>query len=299
MPGPSPYLIVNPRAGRGRAGQRADGIVEHLRKAGFEPRLHASTGPGDIEQSLVRLAPDGKDTVIVAGGDGSVHEAVNGLLSSGSEARLAVIPVGTGNDFAKATGVPLDWQRATTELTARLLQDGPFRRIDAGRFNNRYFANGAGVGFDAVVTRIARSYTVPMGDVVYLLAVLQALKPGVASPAMRIVGETELWHGPLTLANVANGPYIGGMFHIAPHADPGDGVLDLVIAEPVTRRRVLALLPQLVRGRHLAAPEVHDFRSTHLHIETAEPVASHLDGEVQEPQCLFEIEVLPSALRLA
>lgn len=299
MPGPSPYLFVNPSAGRGRAGECTAGICARLRAKGFEPRVHTSVAAGDIEKSIVNMAPGAADTVIVAGGDGSVHEAVNGLLASGSRARFAVIPVGTGNDFAKAAATPLDWRQASDALAARLYEDTPARRIDAGRCNSRFFANGAGVGFDAVVTRLARSITAPIGDAVYLLAILRALRSRVVTPAMRLVTDEVIWDGPLTLANIANGPFVGGMFHIAPGANPGDGMLDLVIAAPVSRRRILALLPSLVRGRHLAAPEVHRRTIRRLSIETSEPVASHLDGEVQPLQTEFDIEVLPSALRLA
>ena len=299
MPGTAPYLFVNPHAGRGRGGRHTTDIVARLRAQGCEPIVHTSSRPGETEASIAALAPGAHEAVIVAGGDGSVHEAVNGLLRAGSAASLGVIPVGTGNDFAKAVGVPLDWRSAAADLAARLASGAPARPIDAGRCNDRYFANGAGVGFDAVVTRLAAAYTAPIGDLVYLLAILRALRDGVATPAMRIVAEDEIWNGPVTLANVANGPFVGGRFHIAPQADPADGLLDLVIAGPVSRGRVIALLPALLRGRHRAAPEVHDYRVAGLRIESEEPVASHLDGEVQPLAAVFDIEILPSALRLA
>jgi diacylglycerol kinase (ATP) len=234
----------------------------------------------------------------VVGGDGSVHEAVNGMLQSSNFARLGVVPAGTGNDFAKACGIPLDWQRAAHELAARIRTGATPRRIDAGRLNGRYFANGAGVGFDAKVTRIARSCRWPIGDFVYLFAILRGMVDGIASPTLSITAGEFAWHGPVTLANVANGPWIGGMFHIVPGARNDDGCFDLLIADPVSRRRLLALLPKLVRGRHGSEPEITQASVTKLTIEASEPVPAHLDGEVLEPATHFEIEVLPGALEL-
>lgn len=240
----------------------------------------------------------GTQRILVAGGDGSIHEVVNGILRSGLSVGLGVIPIGTGNDFAKACSIPIDWQSAATELAGRLRSDAPARSIDAGRMNDRYFANGAGIGFDAKVTAIARDIRWRIGDLVYLAAVFKAMIDGVTTPSvtMRFSGQTV--EGPITLANVSNGPWLGGMFHIAPMARNDDGELDLLYAGAVSRRRIIALLPKLLRGSHIDQPDITHSRVTRCEVTSVNPLASHLDGEVQPMQTDFEIEILKGALRL-
>ncbi len=291
------HLLINPAAGRGRAGRRLARILFHLQQAGLRTDVHLSIGPGDLEaKARVLLADD--VILLVAGGDGSVHELANAVLAVRPEARIGVIPVGTGNDFAKAAGIPLDWETATRLLADRLAGGVRARSVDAGRMNERYFTNGAGIGLDAVVTRLAHSYAWRIGELVYLVAILRTLADGVPTPDLRIRSDELLWDGPLTLANAANGPWVGGMFNIAPAADHADGELDLLIAGPVNRRRILALLPKLMQGRHVDEPEIRHWRVKSLTIESNEPVASHLDGEVQPLATRFEIAVLPGALHL-
>jgi diacylglycerol kinase (ATP) len=164
--------------------------------------------------------------------------------------------------------------------------------------NKRYFANGAGIGFDAKVTRIARSIHWPIGDLVYLLAIFRCMIDGIVTPHVDISADGPLWSGPLTLANISNGPWVGGMFHIAPMADNADGHLDMVVAGPVSRIRILRLLPKLMRGEHMGETEITHASIRQLKIEASEPIPSHLDGEVQELQTSFEIELLAGALRL-
>lgn len=296
---PDPVLLfVNPTAGRGRAGRRTNRIRSLLVASGVELELFTSSAVGDLEQQVYREVGKGAKQIVVAGGDGSIHEAVNGIMRAGKTARLGVIPTGTGNDFAKACDIPLDWELATRLLGARVRTNSRWRRIDIGRMNDRYFANGAGIGFDAKVTRVARSYRWPIGDFVYLLAILRCLIDGVATPDMTITSENYVMRGPITLANISNGAWVGGMFHIAPMADNSDGQLELVIAEPVSRLRILLLLPKLIAGSHIGQNEVAHSSVRRLTIEAAEPVPSHLDGEVGEPVSHFEIEILPAALDL-
>ena len=115
---------------------------------------------------------------------------------------------------------------------------------------------------------------------------------------MTITANDFRWQGPVTLANISNGPWVGGMFHIAPMARNDDEILELVIADPVTRLRICGLLPKLIRGRHMTEAEITHASVRNLTIESAAAVPSHLDGEVQPMATRFEIEVLPSALRL-
>ena len=292
------HLFLNPTAGRGRAGKREARIIDILNRGGVALKVHRSEAVGDLEAQVHAAIGNGVRKVIVAGGDGSVHEAANGIMRGQDGAALGVIPTGTGNDFAKAAGITLEWEHATSLLADRISANETTRSIDVGRMNDRYFINGAGVGFDAKVTRIARSYRLPIGDLVYLLAIFRSMAGGIATPSMRITGDRVIWDGPVTLANVANGAWIGGMFHIAPLAENDDSQFDLLLAAPVSRRRVCTLLPKLMAGTHMGEREIVHEPVRNLLIECDEPVASHLDGEVQPLQERFEIEMLSGALAL-
>ncbi len=292
------HLFLNPTAGRGRAGRRLARILELLDGSRAVFDCHISNSAGDLETQVLQHVDRGATHIVVAGGDGSVHEAVNGILRSDNSAALSVIPTGTGNDFAKACDIPLNWEHATERLARRIAAANPPETIDVGRFNDRFFANGAGIGFDANVTRDAQSIQLPIGDLVYLLAVFRTMIGGIASPRVQICTDDYSWDGPLTLAAICNGSWVGGMFHIAPMASNSDKQLELLIAKPVTRRRILTLLPKLMSGKHMQEPEIIHRSVTSLTIKAERPISSHLDGEVQPLQTEFELAVLPGALDL-
>ena len=292
------HLFLNPTAGRGRAGRRCPRILELFHQSGIQVDYYASQGVGDLEAQVLASVDAGAKHVVVAGGDGSVHEAVNGIMRSDRTAALGVIPTGTGNDFAKACEVPLNWEHATRLLADRISAVGHPRKIDVGRFNDRFFANGAGIGFDATVTRVAQSIHLPIGDLVYLLAIFRTMFGSIATPRVQIRAGDFTWDGPLTLAAISNGPWVGGMFHIAPMASNSDEQFELLIAKPVTRRRILTLLPKLMNGEHLQEPEIVHQPVTALSIKAERPIPSHLDGEVQALQSEFELSLLPGALDL-
>lgn len=292
------HLFLNPTAGRGRAGKRERRIVELLRSCELPIDVHRSSDVGDLEDQVGQRVGQGQKLIVVAGGDGSVHEATNGILNAGGDAALGLVPTGTGNDFAKACDIPLDWEHAVRLLADRIAAGQGGRAIDVGRMNGRYFANGAGIGLDARVTKIARSYRMPIGDLVYLLAIFRSMVEGIATPRIRLTADDVIWDGPLTLANVANGPWEGGMFHIAPMASNSDGRFDLMIAGPVSRRRILTLLPTLMTGKHIGEKEIVHTAVNRLTVEAEDPVLAHLDGEIQPPTQRFDISLLPGALRL-
>jgi len=279
-------LIINPTAGRGRAGRRMDRICEILDLAGVTFDLYQSKAVRDLESQVNELVNAGARKIVVAGGDGTVHEAVNGIMRADGDAQLGLIPTGTGNDFAKACWIPLDWELATRQLADRLMADERFRCVDIGRMNDRYFANGAGIGFDAKVTRLAREYRWPIGDLVYLFSIFRCMVDGIETPHVTIS------------ASDSNGAWLGGMFHIAPEAVNNDGQLEMIIVDPVTRLRISSLIPKLVRGSHMQEAEITHASVRKLSIVAAETMPSHLDGEVGEPGKRFDIDILPDELEL-
>lgn len=295
--GPIP-LFLNPVAGRGRAGRTIPQVTRLLDSVGLMHILVKSESVGDLEARVLDAVSAGAKKVLVAGGDGSIHEVVNGILRSGRPVELGVIPIGTGNDFAKACAIPVDWKEATVELAGRLQSNTPARSIDAGRMNDRFFANGVGIGFDAKINRIARDIQWRIGDLVYLVAVFKGIMGGVTTPHLTMKFSGQTVEGPITLANVCNGAWVGGMFHMAPMARNNDGELDLVITGAVSRLRIMTLLPKLMQGTHIDQPEITHSRITRCEITATAPVPSHLDGEVQPLQTNFTIQILKGALRL-
>ena len=293
------HLFLNPAAARGRAGKRQTRILELLEQSDLEIVLHRSHFGRDLETRVQHEVNAGTSRILVAGGDGSIHEAVNGVMAGGGGGTaIGIIPTGTGNDFAKACGIPLNWEHATRLLADRLVANETPRKIDIGQFNDRYFVNGAGIGFDAKVTRIAQSIRLPIGDLVYLLAVFRTLMGKIASPNLQMAADDFSWDGPITLAAISNGPWVGGMFHISPMADNADEILELLIAEPVTRRRILSLIPKIMNGAHMQEAEVSHRSLSSVSITSSAPIPSHLDGEVQPLQMQFDIKVLPGVLNL-
>lgn len=291
-------MLYNPTAGRGRAGRLAAVISANFTSSGVPNTPVASRGVGEIETLAGAAIAEGHRRMVVVGGDGSIHEAVNGILANDPSVELGIIPLGTGNDFAKASSIPVYWEHAGALLADRLSSGAPGRPVDVGRCNSRYFANGAGIGFDAKVSDIASRIRLPIGDLVYLIAVFKAMRSGTTTPHMTMTYGSEMVDEILTLVNFANGPWVGGMFHIAPQAQNDDGVLDLVYAEALTWRRIIGLLPKLLRGAHLDEPEMHASTIRKCKVVAEEPVISHLDGEIQPLQTHFNIEILPGALLL-
>lgn len=292
------FVVLNPTAGRGRAAQKIPVIQAMLQDAGLDFELVLSTAQSDMERRICEAVEAGATRVIVGGGDGSIHEACNGILRAGGGAGLGIIPIGTGNDFIKGAGIPLDWRKATAALIDRIQQGTPARAIDAGRMNDRYFANGAGIGFDAKINRLSQNIRLKIGGIVYLIGVVKGLIDGVITPDVKMIYSGGEYSGPVTLANVSNGPWVGGLFNIAPMANNADGELDLIFADPLTRLQVIPLVPKIMRGTHINTPVVHHRRIRHITIEASAPVPAHMDGEVVPMGTHFEIEVLPAALRL-
>jgi len=291
-------LFFNPVAGRGQAARNILHVTELLNSFGIKHALVRSESVGHLETKVFDAISAGAKRILVAGGDGSIHEAANGILRSSKTVELGVIPLGTGNDFVKACSIPVHWEDAVQLLANRIQRDIPARRIDVGLMNDRYFVNGAGIGFDAKVTGIAKQIHWHIGDVVYLVAVIKGIIDGVITPHMTIKFSDQTIEGPITSANISNGAWTGGMFQIAPMAKNDDGKFDLVCAAPVSRLRILTLLPKLIKGSHIKQSEITHSRITQCQLTAIAPVPSHLDGEVQPLQTHFEIEILEGALQL-
>ena len=286
-------VIVNPAAGRGRAAKAWPDAALALKAAGISFDVAMTSGPGDA----VALAEQGSlshDGVVAAGGDGTVHEVVNGLMRAGGKAAFGLIPLGSGDDFEKLL---------SNDPVQRLL-DRRTRPFDVGRIvvgnETRFFANGMDIGFGAHgaanVARVPRFLT---GFGAYLGALALTM---VRYPLLRV--RVRLDDAPpfdLTTAMTAamNGTTFGGSFRVCPDARPDDGLLDLLLVDAVGRLEILQLVPRILKGTHAGDPRLRLLRARRMRIESAEPLLVEADGEIAFTAAKqMDIDLLPRALRV-
>jgi YegS/Rv2252/BmrU family lipid kinase len=229
--------------------------------------------------------------VVAVGGDGTAHEVANGLLRQATTAALAVIPVGTGNDFAKLAGV----HGHDPAWAVRRLVLGQVRRFDVGRVLDEYFVNSMGFGFGAEVVRVRDAMRRWPGPLSYLVPVLRAFV-GFRPPLYELSsgdGEAHM-RGRVMMVEVCNGTTAGGAYRFAPRADPADGYLDVCAVRQISWGRFLAAVPRVMRGTHTDMPEVTMLRIRGLTVRALEqPLLLHLDGELRTPgvtECRVDLE---------
>lgn len=269
----------------------AEDLVVYLSSLGIDAAPHFSEAPRHAVQ-LVAAAAERHDRILVAGGDGTVNEAVNGVMRSHRRPALGIIPVGTGNDFAKMLGLDHDWRAAVTSIAS-----GRRRTVDVGRCNDEYFANGIGVGFDAQVAMEANRIRYLRGTAVYFVALMRTLALRYATPHVTIGYDAGTLRQTITLVAAANGRWYGGAFRIAPAADISDGLLELVVARGLGRFGILRLVPKVMRGTHVGDAAVHVYRTTRVSITSEVPLPVHADGELLSGGATrLDIAIIPRAL---
>jgi diacylglycerol kinase (ATP) len=289
-------LLVNPAAGRGRGGRLKLRAEAACRQYWSDLAVEETAGPGDGVRLARFAAEAGVERLLVLGGDGTVHEAANGLLQATVSQRppLGVLPVGTGNDYAKLTGLG----GAGPEQAARRLSRGRIRRLDAGRVGETFFVNALGVGFDAEVARRVNCGRL-QGPVAYLVAVAQTYR-SFSPLEIAVVVESGRFEETALLVEVGIGAVVGGGFRLNPAARPDDGEFDVCVIRKLSLGEFVTRLPLAILGWHTRLRQVRAFRSPRVTLESlAGPVLAHLDGEVRtmgprleiviEPQCLSVI----------
>ena len=293
-------FLVNPAAGRGTGAARLDLLRRLAAEHGAEFQVSASGE--DLVARARRAASDGVERLVVVGGDGTMHQTVQGLASS--SCALGLVPLGSGNDFANALGAPDDLTAAVEKALGR-----PIRTMDLGRVSgpagSRWFNMYCGVGFDSEVTRRANRVRLLRGRAIYPWAVVKTLF-GFRPPVFRIDYEGLSDHDSGRIeergmfVTVANGPTYGGGMRIAPDALLDDGLLDLVFVREVSKTKLLRVFPKVYSGDHVHLPEVVILRSRRAHIRLDREMVIHGDGEPLIPVDAggVEVEVVPSALRV-
>jgi YegS/Rv2252/BmrU family lipid kinase len=283
------HVILNPAAGRGAARRAESAVARAFRAHGWAVDLVRTEGPGHAQDLASAAARDGARHVVAVGGDGTVHEVANGLLRSHSDAALGVVPIGSGNDFAKLVGV---YGHGPVRAVARLVT-ARSRRFDAGRVCDEWFVNSVGFGFGPAVVKARNAMPHLRGFLSYLVPVVKTFfrfEPpvlDVAAPGFRE-------RGYMMMIEVCNGTSAGGSYRFAPDADPADGKLDVCLIRRVSLPRFLLAIPRVMRGTHVTMREVALFKTAKLVVRSPEePLVLHVDGELREPgvhECSVELE---------
>jgi diacylglycerol kinase (ATP) len=274
-------LLANPAARAGAHAGAAMRAAERLRERGVQTAI-VSGGSAAESSSLLRTAIDvGVDAVAVAGGDGTVHLALQQLAGTGIP--LGIIPVGTGNDFAATLGL----RELDVVAAADAIAGGATRRVDLARVTRAdgtvaYFGSVLASGFDSKVNDRANAMRWPRGGSRYNIAILRefvALRGIPYEIDLRLAdGTSERFAGDLVMATVGNGRTYGGGIPICPDADPADGLLDVVTVRPAGRLRLLRLLSRVYRGTHASVPEVTMRRARSARL-SAPGVTAYADGD--------------------
>jgi diacylglycerol kinase (ATP) len=265
-------LLVNPTAGGGRSRGVSLAAAQAIRALGHDLDVVLTSARGEVERLAREAAGRGLTRVLVCGGDGTVHEGVNGL--AGTDTALGILPGGRGNDLAATLGVPLDPIAA-----ARYLIETPTRRIDLGVVNGRRFGTTAGIGFDAdVATRTNRGAWRRAGRFAYVGGILASLV-AFRAPHLRIRAGDARRDGRYMMCAVSNTGRYGGGVLIAPAASPDDGILDLCLIRHASRLRLLRILPAAYRGEHVRAAEVEMLRAVEVEVSADRELPIIADGE--------------------
>jgi diacylglycerol kinase (ATP) len=285
-------FLVNPGAGNGSA----RGAVDQLRVlAGrLGAGLVVTRRVGDLAEQARRAAEDGVERLLVVGGDGTLHHAAQGL--AGTATAVGVIPVGTGNDLARALEIPRGIEAAVRHaLTA------PVRRIDLIRAGDTVCVGYAGAGFDSDVTRRANQVRWGRGRWIYPWAALRTLMSFEPLSA-RVTWDGGSFEGRLMFVDATNLPSYGGGMRIAPDARIDDGLLDLLLVKEVSRLTFLSVFPKVYKGSHVGHPCLLLERTARVEMEFERAVDLYGGGEAIRPVPAGErivLEVIPGALAVA
>ena len=274
-------LIVNPSSGRERATEFAWAISGRLRERYAGVEIALTIGDGDAEQAAALAVADGCTSIFVAGGDGTLNEVVNGVASANALDRVTfgIVPLGTGNDFAAALGVPIEVEEAL-----QVLLSGRTLAVDLGRVNGRVFLNTSGGGFIAEVSvAVTPQLKTVAGRLAYLVGGAHALMDyePVRATVTADPGGLRLGLGLYTFA-VCNSRLIGGGRLIAPEAIIDDGLLDVCLIEAMPTLEFIALARKVAAGDHVNDPRVRYLKASSVVVEFDRDVHVNTDGEVFE-----------------
>jgi diacylglycerol kinase (ATP) len=295
-------LIINPVAGKGKGLHFYNSMKDKLYDLIPDLKIVLTSRKGEIHEIIANNESAG--ALFVAGGDGTFHEVVNALTSP-NQYPITLLPIGSGNDFARALGL----RKLTPEQIINLWRKNSFSYVDIGEFSYREhgkseqikerFHNSCGSGFDAVVTHLSNQNKVLTGLILYLYSVIKALFKYDSIDAQAAFDSTLQVAGKKLLIAVGNSETSGGGFKLTPGSSITDGTLKVVMAEALSVPSILHLLPKAIFGKHLSDPRVSivDFKSCKINF--IKPVIVQSDGEIISTKLEeIEISVIPKYLQM-
>jgi diacylglycerol kinase (ATP) len=282
-------LLTNPSAGKGRAARVVEPALQRLREAGLLVRNLRGRSGEEAADLARQCVEEGIESLVVIGGDGIVHLAVQAV--TGTDTRLGVVPAGTGNHFARARCLPRNDPAAAVDVVI----SGRSRRIDLARVGHRCFVTVLAAGFDAVVSERANRMRWPRGQMRYQLATLAALRVFEPIPYVMDVDGVEHRFDAMLVA-VGNGPSFGGGLRITEGALLDDGVLDVVVIGAMGKRELVVTYPKLFTGTHVTHPAYRHYSGRRITL-AAPGITAYADGERMAPLPLT-VEVAPAALEV-
>lgn len=296
-------IILNPMADMHNAWRVANDLRPIINEYGGVD-WSGTVYPTHATSLAQQAGEQGYDMVIAMGGDGTVHEVINGLMQVPEDRRpiLGVVPVGSGNDFAHAMNVPL---RSDQALVHAL--NGNPSLVDMGVMTDEngrreYFDNTLGIGFDAVVTIRSHKLPVLRGFIMYLTAVIQTIILNHDSALMQIEQDDKKWEQRNLMLVMCNGPREGGGFLVAPDAKPDDGILHYAMIEKCSRLTMFRIVPEVMKGTHGRFKQVTLGSCKRMSVAADRPMYIHADGEIYtgfgSNLRKLTLEVLPAALKV-
>ncbi|MHA5047517.1 diacylglycerol kinase [Streptomyces sp. SD15] len=288
-------LFVNPTAGRGRGAHAAQPAAFALRAAGFSVRTVLGENAVDALTRARDAVESGTGALIAVGGDGMANLALQAV--AGTRTPLGLVAVGTGNDFARALGLPVRDPAAAGRLIAEALKEARLRDIDLGRVHGTWFGTVLASGFDSRVNDRGNRMRWPSGRFKYDVAMLAELAAFKPVPYRITLDEGEVREIEATLVAVGNGSSYGGGMRICADADLSDGLFDITVVGECSRTTLLKVFPKVYRGTHLDHPVVSVYRAAKVEL-VAEAVTGYADGEPLGPLPLTA-ECVPGAVRVA
>lgn len=263
-------IIYNPSSGKKRRINLPDYVSKHLDFEKFEPQIWTSESSEHMLRLAEKAAMSNVEIVVAAGGDGTVNAVASKLVNTNK--KLYVFPLGSGNGFARHFNIPVSLSKSIQALTNRHI----FSEIDCAKVNEHHFTNVAGVGFDAHISQLFANNT-KRGFWGYFKAIIKELnyKPKV----YKVETLEETWEGSAFLISVANCTQWGNNVFIAPHANPKDGKLDLVVLKNFNLFQVPAILHQLLTRKVKTGAYFKTITSSQVSISCQSPEPIHTDGE--------------------
>ena len=297
-------LILNPMADLGRAWKAANDLRPIVNEYAGPISWSGTVYPTHAVELARQAAEEGFDMVVAIGGDGTVHEVVNGLMQVPENKRpmMGIVPVGSGNDFAHALGIPKQSDHALA-----LAFKGEPSTVDIGVMTDEhgrkeYFDNTVGAGFDAVVTIRSHKLPIVKGFLMYLTAVIQTIILNHNPAKVQFQSDTESWEDTVLMTTICNGGREGGGFMISPESKIDDGVLQFLNVKKVSRGMMFRLVPEFMKGTHLRFKQTQLGNFKKLSMTSDHPLYIHVDGEIftsfGSDLRKVSFEVMPNALRV-